>query len=519
MTMTPALAEQAPDLAGSPFERRGACPTLARPMQTGDGLLARLRPADNILTLPQLKALADAAARFGNGIVEITARGSLQVRGLRPETIASLEHAVFDSGMDVSAGVGIETPPLAGLDPDELADVRPLAAELRQRIADHVPPLALAPKLAITLDGGGRFHLGGVTADIKAEAVRKGDGIKFLLSVGGRIFDVSEADRLVDAIVGVLEKLAAIGPAARGRDMRFQAIARPVALPAVTQPVGIFPVKTDAGVSGSHPSVLPEISPSKGEIGWRRRHRSGHDLRNKNERAAPSRSPPLRGSLAGQRGVRPGDNRDVSATASDAENVVLGMALPYRQVDSATLSAFATAAESFGARDIRLAPNHGLIVTELGHDAALQLQQTAAVLGFVTDSGDPRRSIALCAGSRGCASAFCDTRDLAAKLLAHAPDLLDGSLGIHLSGCAKGCAHPASATIAFVGTRSGYGLVVNGVASASPSAYIAENDIESALQRLQALVRQSKEDGETVHACLERLGGTAIAAALSLDRT
>src|SRR4051794_33822583 len=127
MTMTPSLAEQAPDLAVVPSDRRGACPTLARPMQTGDGLLARLRPIDNILTLPQVQALADAAARFGNGIVEITARGSLQVRGLRPETVASLENAVFESGMDVSAGVGLETPPLAGLEPDELLDVRPLA--------------------------------------------------------------------------------------------------------------------------------------------------------------------------------------------------------------------------------------------------------------------------------------------------------------------------------------------------------------------------------------------------------
>jgi precorrin-3B synthase len=195
------------------------------------------------------------------------------------------------------------------------------------------------------------------------------------------------------------------------------------------------------------------------------------------------------------------------------------MTLPYRQIDSATLTAFASAAESLGARDIRLAPNHGFFATGLTPDTALQLRQMAAALGFVTDPGDPRRSIALCAGSRGCASASFDTQNLAAKLLARAPDLLDGSLDLHLSGCTKGCAHPAPAIIAFVGTRSGYRLVVNGAASASPATYIAENDIETALQRLQALVRQSKEGGETVHACLERLGGTAIAAALSLDGT
>jgi precorrin-3B synthase len=200
-------------------------------------------------------------------------------------------------------------------------------------------------------------------------------------------------------------------------------------------------------------------------------------------------------------------------------NALLGLALPYRQANSAALSAFATAAESLGARDIRLAPNHGLFVTDLTPENAERLRQTATALGFVTDPDDPRSGVALCAGSRGCASAFYDTQNIAAKLLAHAPDLLDGSLDIHLSGCPKGCAHPAPALIALVGTRSGYGLVVNGAASALPATYIAENDIETTFRRLQALVRHSKENGETVHACIERLGGALIAAALQLDGT
>ena len=61
--------------------RRGACPTLGRPMRTGDGLLARLRPEDCRLTLAQLRAVARGADTFGNGILEVTARGSLQIRG------------------------------------------------------------------------------------------------------------------------------------------------------------------------------------------------------------------------------------------------------------------------------------------------------------------------------------------------------------------------------------------------------------------------------------------------------
>ena len=61
--------------------RRGACPGLSAPMQTGDGLLVRLLPLGTI----SLRAFADlcrAARTHGNGIVEVTSRGSIQVRGL-----------------------------------------------------------------------------------------------------------------------------------------------------------------------------------------------------------------------------------------------------------------------------------------------------------------------------------------------------------------------------------------------------------------------------------------------------
>ena len=74
--------------------------------------------------------------------------------------------------------------PLAGLDPSELVDPRPIAEAIREAVTSHVPPLVLAPKLAITVDGGGRFHLGAVTADVRLTAV---DDEHLLLAVGGEL--------------------------------------------------------------------------------------------------------------------------------------------------------------------------------------------------------------------------------------------------------------------------------------------------------------------------------------------
>ena len=80
-------------LAKAVPHRRGACPGLSAPMPTGDGLLVRLRPIGTV-SLAAFKALCAAARQYGNGVVEITARGSIQVRGLSAASAPHFADAV-----------------------------------------------------------------------------------------------------------------------------------------------------------------------------------------------------------------------------------------------------------------------------------------------------------------------------------------------------------------------------------------------------------------------------------------
>ena len=109
--------------------RRGACPTLDAPMQTGDGLLARIRLADGRIDPFRLERLAVVCGTYGNGIMEITARGNLQVRGLTEAVVADFAAEVRQI-ISVDTGLVVETPPLAGDDPLEFVDPRPLAAQI-----------------------------------------------------------------------------------------------------------------------------------------------------------------------------------------------------------------------------------------------------------------------------------------------------------------------------------------------------------------------------------------------------
>ena len=160
---------------------RGACPGVSAPMQTGDGLLARLVPAGP-LPLDALIGLCDAARVHGNGIMEISARGSLQVRGLNAASAPLFAEAVAALGIELCETVPVLCDPLPG-DPAVLIDTQPIAAALRQAIAKA--GLALAPKVSVMVDGGGSIGLDAIAADIRLRAVATSEGPRFRVALGG----------------------------------------------------------------------------------------------------------------------------------------------------------------------------------------------------------------------------------------------------------------------------------------------------------------------------------------------
>ncbi len=149
--------------------QRGWCPSLYEPMATGDGLLVRVKPPGARLDSAALRALADAAARLGNGVVELTRRGNLQVRGLAPGGVLAFAAAMVTAGLaDPDPAIErrriVMPPPLADDDPA----VAPDSLALADAIERMVPP-GLPPKFCIALDGGGVLA-GTPAADIVIDA-------------------------------------------------------------------------------------------------------------------------------------------------------------------------------------------------------------------------------------------------------------------------------------------------------------------------------------------------------------
>jgi precorrin-3B synthase len=112
---------------------------------------------------------------------------------------------------------------------------------------------------------------------------------------------------------------------------------------------------------------------------------------------------------------------------------------------------------------------------------AFALGTAADTLGFIVDARDSRRRVVACAGAPACASGLIPARTLAAEIAAHLPQ---GGMAVHVSGCVKGCAHPAPAPLTIVGTPQGCGLIHNGKARARPDTFFGEDHVVAEAARL-----------------------------------
>ncbi|OBQ74803.1 MULTISPECIES: precorrin-3B synthase [Mesorhizobium] len=482
------------------FSRRGACPALSAPMQTGDGLLVRLNPVDGGFTAKLLIALAESALRHGNGIMEVTARGSLQIRGLTAQTAPLLAAEVDALGIAVRTGVPVETGPLAGIDPREIANPRPVAERIRAAIEEAGLTQRLGPKVSVVVDGGGQLTLDEVTADVRLLAVRADKDTVWRVSVAGdgrnaTLLAMVDAGAARDIAVAALRMIAEKGREAHARDLSER------------QMMSLAGWLRLTGLREAPPSVLPDISPTRGEIAH---SRSPSPISMAEEEKPTPELPisPQVGEMSGR--TEGGASRSPIGLFNLAGHALaLGIALPFGSMPAQKMIALAKSALTLGTTEIRLAPGRALLFLGQPPHANQSLQDTAAALGFVTSPTDPRTRVAACPGTPACASGRIATRDLAETIAAENADILDFIL--HISGCAKGCAHPGPAPLTIVGGENGAGLVVNATAKALPAGYRPGYDAARGISRVAAMISSARFQGETAAACLTRLGPAAIA--------
>jgi precorrin-3B synthase len=406
-------------------------------MPTGDGLLVRLLPIGTI-ALSAFAGLCAAARTHGNGIVEITSRGSIQVRGLSAASAPRFAADIAALGIVAGDGIPILSNPLAGLATDELFDVATLAADLRRALAHRSIAAELSAKTSIAIDGGGALGLTTLSADIRLKAEMINGGVALWVSIAGDEIGatglgiVAPADG-VETVTRLVDVLAQ-----RGRDTRTRDVL-------VTEGAAAFR------------SALTDFL----------------------EDGAPSHSSRRLGEAIGLHPIRGG-------------LFACGIGLAFGHAEAALLERLADTAHSAGASGLRAAPGRVLMTIGLARETAPDFAAAAEKLGFIVRADDPRRSVIACAGAPICASAHIAARAIAPVIADAAAPHIEGSQTIHISGCAKSCARSGAAMLTVVGTPEGCALVADGSTRDAPFAHMATDQL-AADQLPAAIVRYLRE--------------------------
>lgn len=323
-------------------------------MQSGDGLLARVRPWCGALRLDEAKGLADAAERFGNGHIDLTRRANLQIRGLRDASVQGLQDAVerlglVDRDAEAEAGRNIMVSPLAGIDSAE-ADIRPIARELAELLAGDTGLQRLPSKFGFLVDGGGAVSVAGERADISLKATGR------MMAVG------------LDTSAG-------------------------------TDWVGSTSVDEAAEVAAAVARIFIALTREQGRL---------RDL---------GEGPFGRLRAIVRKGLGPIGNLSVeSRRLIGVKGLAVGIAAPFGRLEAHQLRSVTGLAGEAGAQDIRLSPWRALYVGARDAAAAQKLMKGAREIGLIVDAQDPFLRIDACPGAPACRSSSVDTRRTARQI-------------------------------------------------------------------------------------------------------
>ncbi|NSY40003.1 precorrin-3B synthase [Leisingera sp. ANG59] len=153
----------------------GWCPGALRPMMSGDGLVVRVRAPLGKLSAAQARGVARLSDEFGNGLLDISARANLQMRGIledaHEDLIAGLRGlGLIDKDANAEARRNVLLSPFWSEGDDTHAITANLSAALTAA-AD----LALPGKFGFAVDCGETPVLQDTAADIRIE--RSGDSL------------------------------------------------------------------------------------------------------------------------------------------------------------------------------------------------------------------------------------------------------------------------------------------------------------------------------------------------------
>jgi len=420
--------------------------------------MMRIRMPNGFARAEQLRAMAELSRRLGNGVVDITTRQQVELRGFTLESVPEIWKKL--RGVDLrSLQTGVDNVrningcPLAGLNPHELLDAWPVVQDLDRIIVGSQgnPEFTNLPrKFNITVSGCLDNCTHAESQDIALVPAKKAGRIGFNVLVGGKM---GSGGFTVASPLNVFVEV-------------FQAAAVVVELVKIYRDHGPREARSKCRFA----FLIEEwgLSRLRAEL----IERLGHEL------AFQGRD---------MRSSAHADHLGVTRQRQDGLRAV-GLCIPTGRVNPPQLDELARLAEIYGNGEIRLTTGQNAILPHVPTDSVGGLLAEPLLKEFSPRPSPFLRGMVACVGTDYCNLALIETKSRAVAL----SEALDQKLGaggnpltLHWSGCPAGCGNHQAADIGFRGFKTRLdGKLVDAVAiyaggQTGPQAVAGEEILET----------------------------------------
>jgi ferredoxin-nitrite reductase len=396
-----------------------------RPVTPGR-FMVRLRLPNGVINADQLEVLADAVDRCGeHGSADITTRQNLQLRGLLLEDMAPLMAAMDTVGL-TSRQSGHDNPrnitgnPLAGIDPEEIVDTRPLVAAIQARLLAPDAPRNLPRKFNVAVGGASdSFLLHNDLAFLPAE--REGE-LGFTVMVGG--FFSAQRNELAIPL-GLWLRGAQLPLFSLALLRHFEQHGNREA----RNKSRLMYLIDQLGLEGYRTAVLEEFSSLGGEAF----PHAGTHLVNRAPRSA------LGVHAQKQQGLH-----------------WVGLSVPVGRLDAASMAELAGLARRYGSGELRFTEAQNALIVDVPTERLEALLAEPLLERFQPEPGPLMAEAVSCTGNRYCSFALIPTKTTAQAVVEELERRLElpHAVRSHWTGCPNACGQPYMGEIGLMGAKA-----------------------------------------------------------------
>jgi len=395
--------------------------------RTPGKFMLRLRLPNGILTSGQMRKLAEILRPYGqDGVADITTRQNLQLRGLPIEDMPQVLRQLKEVGLtSIQSGMdnvrNITGSPLAGIDPDELIDVRGLTRKVQDMVTNNGegnPSFSNLPrKFNIAICGCRDNSVHAEINDLAFVPAFKEGKLGFNVLVGGffsarRCAEAIGLDVWVDPrdVVPLCEAVLLVY-----RDHGLRANRQKARLRWLIDEWGLEKFRAAVEQQIGHP--LPRAA-EKDEVVWHKRDLLG-----------------------------------VHAQKQLGLNFV-GLHVPVGRLNVPEMRELARLAEVYGSGELRLTVEQNVLIPNVPDSRVGPLLQEPLLKKFSPNPGPLQRGLVSCTGNQFCNFALIETKNRAVALMEELEAELEipQTVRIHWTGCPNSCGQPQVADIGLMGT-------------------------------------------------------------------